>query len=225
MVRSISGPTDPPEALLSDKAEDSGGSGDQLLEASPALGQKAIETRKGPRSASQSLPRRSRMGPRLALLGSDIMVLAACELLALFVVHQGGSGTTRSIILADALLSILLAFVMVLCFLANGLYPTAPAHAFKNSFTELRDIGFALGVTGLVVLGIDHLAGSLAKQATLAPATIVGTLLLASIAIPTGRIITRNSSSGFRRETPRAHYWHGHDDPTPGPLPVVGSSN
>jgi len=131
------------------------------------------------------------MGQRLALLGSDIMVLAACELLALFVVHQGGSGTTRSIIFANALLSILLALVMVLCFLANGLYPAAPAHAFKSSFTELRDIGFALGVTGLVVLGIDHLAGSLAKQASLAPATIVGTLLLASIAIPSGRIITR----------------------------------
>jgi len=133
--------------------------------------------------------RRRRIGPRLALLGTDLLALLACEYVALYVVKQPGSGQSRT--LANLLLSVPLFIAVVISFSINNLYAKSPGQVLKNSFTELHDIVYALGVAGCVVLGIDHLFGSLEKQATLAPVTIVVALLLAAVAIPVARGLSR----------------------------------
>jgi exopolysaccharide biosynthesis polyprenyl glycosylphosphotransferase len=129
------------------------------------------------------------LGPRLALLFADLMALAACEYLALLIVQQPGSGPNRS--LANVLLSVPLLIIVVISLSINNGYATSPGQVLKNSFTELHDIVYALGVAGCAVLGIDHLFGSLEKQATLEPITIVVALLLAAAVIPAARGLSR----------------------------------
>ena len=130
-----------------------------------------------------------RLGPRLALLGTDLLALVACLYVAVEIVHQSGSGPHQT--LANILLSLPLFVVVVISFSINNLYAKSPGQVLKNSFTELHDIVYALGVAGCVVLGIDHLFGSLEKQATLEPVTIVVALLLAAAAIPAARGLSR----------------------------------
>jgi len=129
------------------------------------------------------------LGPRVALLLTDLLALAACEYMALYIVQQPGSGPNRP--LANILLSVPLFIMVVISLSINNGYATSPVQVLKNSFTELHDIVYALGVAGCVVLGIDHLFGSLEKQATLEPVTIVVALLLAAAVIPAARGLSR----------------------------------
>jgi exopolysaccharide biosynthesis polyprenyl glycosylphosphotransferase len=129
------------------------------------------------------------IGPRLVLLLSDLIALALCEYLALLIVQQPGSGQNRT--MANILLSVPLFIIVVISLSINNGYATSPSQVLKNSFTELHDIVYALGVAGCVVLGIDHLFGSLERQATIEPITIVVALLLAAAALPTARGLSR----------------------------------
>ena len=130
-----------------------------------------------------------RLGPRLALVLSDMIALVFCEYLALIVVAQPGSGPNR--VLATILLSVPLFIIVVASLSINNAYATSPSQVLKNSFTELHDIVYALGVAGCLVLGIDHLFGSLERQATLEPVTVVVALLLAAAVLPAARGATR----------------------------------
>jgi exopolysaccharide biosynthesis polyprenyl glycosylphosphotransferase len=96
-----------------------------------------------------------------------------------------------SALFANIALSLPLLIVVVAAFALNNLYSKAPGQLLKSSFTELHDIVYGLGIAGCVVLGIDHLLGSLERQATLEPVTIVVALLLAVILVPIGRIVSR----------------------------------
>ena len=133
--------------------------------------------------------RRHWLGPRMALLFSDLVAIVLCEYLALLVVAQAGSGANR--VLANVLLSIPLFIIVVVSLSINNAYATSPSQVLKNSFTELHDIVYALGVAGCLVLGIDHLFGSLERQATIEPITVVVTLLLAAAVLPAARGTTR----------------------------------
>lgn len=119
------------------------------------------------------------------------MVLVGCEAAALYLVHKDSASSTRAIMLANSWLSLPLLVLVVVSFAANGLYSKSPAQVLQNSFTELRDIVYALGVAGCLVLGVDHLFGSLERQATVEPVTIVVALLFAVPAIPIGRALSR----------------------------------
>ena len=129
------------------------------------------------------------LGPRIAVVFTDLLALAACEFMALYIVQQPGAGPNR--LLANVFLSIPLFIVVVISLSINNGYATSPGQVLKNSFTEFHDIVYALGVAGCVVLGIDHLFGSLEKQATLEPVTIVVALLLAAAVIPVARGLSR----------------------------------
>jgi exopolysaccharide biosynthesis polyprenyl glycosylphosphotransferase len=138
------------------------------------------------------IPRgRARLGPRLTLVGSDVVSLTLCLFAAGYLVHQPGGGTARSILLANVALSLPLIAVLVISFSLNNLYTRSPGTVLKSSFTELHDIVYGLGIAGCAVLGIDHLFGSLERRATLEPVTIVVALLLAAAVIPAGRAISR----------------------------------
>jgi exopolysaccharide biosynthesis polyprenyl glycosylphosphotransferase len=155
----------------------------------PVLAPGEVVAHPGLKSLIREEAQRRWLGPRMALLFSDLIALALCEYLALLIVQQNGSGPNR--LLANILLSVPLFIIVVISLSINNGYATSPSQVLKNSFTELHDIVYALGVAGCVVLGIDHLFGSLERQATLEPITIVVALLLAAAALPTARGISR----------------------------------
>ena len=129
--------------------------------------------------------------PRLALLASDLVALTLCLSAALYLVHQPTSASVDSALLANIVLSLPLLIVVVIALGLNNLYSKAPGQVLKSSFTELHDIVYGLGIAGCAVLGIDHLFGSFERRATLEPVTIVVALLLAVVAIPAGRAVSR----------------------------------
>ena len=128
---------------------------------------------------------------RLALVASDMVALTLCLFAALYLVHQPGNDSPDSALLADVVLSLSLIAIVVVSFSFNSLYSKLPGQVLKSSFTELHDIVYSLGVAGCVILGIGHLFGSLQRQATLEPVTIVIALLFAVVVIPTGRAVSR----------------------------------
>ena len=149
-----------------------------------------VSARPGLKSVISNEARRRWLGPRIALVVTDLLALVACEYAALNVVAQPGAGPNR--LFANFILSIPLFIVVVISLSMNNAYATSPRQVLKNSFTELHDIVYALGVAGCVVLGIDHLFGGLEKQATLEPITIVVALLLAAAVLPASRGVSRS---------------------------------
>ena len=163
--------------------------GDEPVAVGPIVVPSDTLSRVTPKSVIRRKAHRRWLGHCIALVLTDLLALTACEYLALCIVQQPGSGPSRS--LANFLLSVPLFIMVVISLSINNGYATSPAQVFKNSFTELHDIIYALGVAGCVVLGIDHLFGGLEKQATLEPVTIVVALLLAAAAIPAARGLSR----------------------------------
>lgn len=144
-----------------------------------------------PSQAAQALARGSRIGPRLALIATDIVGIALSMLAALALVRKPGALDTPTAIRADIVVTVPL-FVIVLCsFAANGLYSKAPGQVLRNSFTELRDIVYALGVAGVVILGVDHISGHYELETSVVSATIVVALLLAGGVLPITRALVR----------------------------------
>jgi exopolysaccharide biosynthesis polyprenyl glycosylphosphotransferase len=137
---------------------------------------------------------------QLALVASDLVALTLCLSAALYLIHQAGNGSVRSALLADAVLSLPLFVVVVIALALNNLYSKSPGQVLKSSFTELHDVIYGLGIAGCVALGIDHLFGSLERQATLEPVTIVVALLLAAAVIPAGRALTRAGLRAVKTE-------------------------
>ena len=117
-------------------------------------------------------------------MASDVVGLAICLCLALYLVHQPGTGSVSSILVANVVLSLPLFVAVVTALALNNLYSKSPGQVLKSSFNELHDIVYGLGIAGCCVLGIDHLFGSLERQATLEPVTIVIALLFAVAAHP-----------------------------------------
>ncbi|MGP8064535.1 MAG: nucleoside-diphosphate sugar epimerase/dehydratase, partial [Acidimicrobiales bacterium] len=158
------------------------------LQAVPALASPDVERGSWPSPVAKG---RTSFRPRLALVASDAVALTLCFSAALRLVHQPGSSSVDSALLANVVLSLPLLGVVVVAFALNNLYSKKPGQVLKSSFTELHDIVYGLGISGCVVLGIDQLFGSLERQATMKPVTIVVALLLAVAAIPTGRTVSR----------------------------------
>ncbi|MGO9150342.1 MAG: sugar transferase, partial [Acidimicrobiales bacterium] len=158
------------------------------LQAVPPPGPSAVERAAPPSPAAK---RRPPFRPRLALVASDVVALTLCLSAALYLVHQPTSASVDSALVANVVLSLPLLIVVVVALALNNLYSKAPGQVLKSSFTELHDIVYGLGISGCVVLGIDHLFGSLERQATLEPVTIVVALLLAVVVVPTGRALSR----------------------------------
>jgi exopolysaccharide biosynthesis polyprenyl glycosylphosphotransferase len=147
------------------------------------------------RAQAHALPMpkgRARFGPRLALVASDLAALTLCLSGALYFVHQKSpSPRWDSVLFANVVLSLPLLAVVGISFALNNLYAKAPGQVLKSSFSELHDIIYGLGIAGCAVLGFDHLFGSLQREATLQPLTIVIALLFASVAIPVLRAVSR----------------------------------
>jgi len=147
-----------------------------------------VETSPG---AGPSIKGRKRFGSRLLLVGTDLVALALCLAAALYFVRQPGHGGPGSVWRANILLSLPLLVVVMASFFFNNLYAKAPDQLLKNSFSELHDVIYGLGIAGCAVLGIDHLFGALQRQASLQPVTILIALLLAAVVIPAGRAASR----------------------------------
>jgi exopolysaccharide biosynthesis polyprenyl glycosylphosphotransferase len=158
------------------------------LQSVPVLASSAVQQGARPSPAAKG---RAPFRPGLALVASDVVALSLCLSAALYLVHQPGNGSVDSALLANVVLSLPLLAVVVVALALNNLYSKAPGQVLKSSFTELHDIVYGLGIAGCVVLGIDHLFGSLERQATLEPVTIVVALLLAVAVVPTGRTVSR----------------------------------
>jgi hypothetical protein len=62
-----------------------------------------------------------------------------------------------------------------------------------DSFGEVRGVLCGLGMAGCAVLATDHLFGSLQRQATLTPGTIVAAVLAAAVCVPALRAVTRGA--------------------------------
>ncbi|MGO9880755.1 MAG: sugar transferase [Acidimicrobiales bacterium] len=167
------------------------------LQAVPVLAPTAVEQGVGTAPGAKS---RGRFRPQLALVASDVVGLAICLCLALYLVHQPGTGSVSSILVANVVLSLPLFVAVVTALALNNLYSKSPGQVLKSSFNELHDIVYGLGIAGCCVLGIDHLFGSLERQATLEPVTIVIALLIAVAAIPTGRAASRRALRAVKTE-------------------------
>jgi exopolysaccharide biosynthesis polyprenyl glycosylphosphotransferase len=143
---------------------------------------------------------RGRFRPRLALMISDVFALALGLAAALYLVHQPGDSSVDAAFVANIVLSLPLFAGVVVALALNNLYSKSPGQVLKSSFNELHDIVYGLGIAGCCVLGVDHLFGSLERQATLEPVTIVIALLLAVVLIPTGRGASRAILRSVRAE-------------------------
>jgi exopolysaccharide biosynthesis polyprenyl glycosylphosphotransferase len=144
---------------------------------------------------------RARFGPRLALVASDLIALTLCLSGALLLTHQKGTSSSQhQALLANVVLSLPLLVVVVLSFALNNLYAKAPGQVLRNSFTELHDIIYGLGIAGCAVLGLDHLFPTFRSEATLDDVTIVFALLFAAVAIPALRAISRAALRAVRVE-------------------------
>ena len=94
-------------------------------------------------------------------------------------------------LLANIVLTLPLFAGVVIALALNNLYSKSPGQVLKSSFNELHDIVYGLGIAGCCVLGVGRFFGSLERQATLEPVTIVIALLFAVAFIPTGRAASR----------------------------------
>jgi len=187
-----------PSSALSNVAVDSETLGRApTLQALPDLASSPVGP--GPRPSRVAKSHR-RFRPRLALVASDTVAMTLCFSAALYLVHQPSDASVNSALLANVVLSLPLLAVVVIALALNNLYSKSPGQMLKSSFTELHDIVYGLGIAGCVVLGIDHLFGSLERQATLEPVTIVVALLLAVAVIPTGRVMTRAALHAIKME-------------------------
>ena len=135
--------------------------------------------------------RAARIGPRVALLLADFVVVSVCELVAVSIVHQTPTDGSASALGPDLMLGAVLPLAATLAFLANGLYKRWPRQLMVNTFSELRDVVYALAVAGCFVLGINHLFGDLEVRASFAPVTIVVALLFSVFTIPIARGLVR----------------------------------
>lgn len=135
--------------------------------------------------------RAGRVGPRVALFVADFLLVSLCELAAFAVIHENPTGNPGTVVGTDLLLGAVLPMATALAFLANGLYKRWPHHLMVNSFSELRDVIYALAVAGCFVLGIEHLLGDLDVPASFAPLTIVTALFFSAVAVPIGRAAVR----------------------------------
>ncbi len=140
---------------------------------------------------SRVTSRAARVGPRVALFLTDFLIVSLCEAAALAVVHENPAGATGQVLGTDLLLGAVLPMATALAFLANGLYKRWPHHLMVNTFSELRDIIYALAVAGCFVLGIDHLLGDLNVPASFAPLTTVTALFFSAVTLPIGRAVVR----------------------------------
>jgi exopolysaccharide biosynthesis polyprenyl glycosylphosphotransferase len=134
--------------------------------------------------------RAARIGPRVALFVADLAVVGACEILAVRIVHQTPAGSGSALI-PDLILGGLLQLAAAVAFWANGLYARWPRQLMVNTFSELRDIIYALAFASCFVLGINHLFGGLEARSSVAPVTIVVALTIAALAVPMGRALAR----------------------------------
>ncbi len=162
----------------------------------PALLQPVAESAPEPPGQQQSdrlrhsSTRLARIGPRVALLLSDLITISLCEFVAVQIVRQTPAGS-GSVLGPDLILATLIQVTAALAFWANGLYARWPRQMMVNTFAELRDIVYALAVASCFVLGINHLLSGLEDRSSLAPVTIVVTVSLAAVAIPIARGIVR----------------------------------
>ncbi len=137
--------------------------------------------------------RRRRIGPRIVLMCSDLLVVGLCEVVALALIHKAPSEITSPNTWDNVVLGIPLPIVAVLAFSLNGLYKKWPQQLLTSSFTELRDTIYALALAGCVVLAINHFVTPMFgdQNVTFVPDTIVAALLLAAVAVPVGRALVR----------------------------------
>jgi exopolysaccharide biosynthesis polyprenyl glycosylphosphotransferase len=133
----------------------------------------------------------ARVGPRVALMATDFVVVVLCEYAAAFLLNKAPVQGTRTTLQADLLLGSLLPVTAVLAFLVNGLYQRWPRQLMMNSFSELRDITYALAVAGCVSIGINHLFGDFQVQDSFAPPATVLTLIFCVGTIPISRAAVR----------------------------------
>jgi len=151
--------------------------------------------------ASAMAAGRRRFTPPVALAASDLATLTLCLAIAKYFVHQPPGKGSLSVAFANVVLSLPMLVVVVVSFALNNLYAKSPGQAMNSSFSELHDIVYGLGIAGCAALGIDHLLfGSLQQRATLDSSTIVIALLMAAVAVPTGRAATRIALRAVKAE-------------------------
>jgi exopolysaccharide biosynthesis polyprenyl glycosylphosphotransferase len=127
--------------------------------------------------------------PHLLLL-SDVAAIVGCLAIANAVVSYSPHTQPPSTV-ATVLLAMPLPVTVVAAFAANGLYVRWQRQLLSSSFTELRDIAFALALAGCLTLGFDHLFGSLERRSSLEPMCIVAALLMSLPAVAAARAATR----------------------------------
>ncbi len=152
---------------------------------------------------SAATRRRRRVGPRTALICSDVAVTLLCEVVALSLVHKSPSDLSGAGGWANVALAAGIPLVVLLAFSLRGADQRWPSQLLRSSFSELSDTIYALSLTGCIVLGFNHFVRPIlgSRLIYFEPATIVTALLLAGVAIPSGRALTRLAlrSAGFEQ--------------------------
>jgi exopolysaccharide biosynthesis polyprenyl glycosylphosphotransferase len=148
--------------------------------------------REEPSVSLEPLSRRRRVtvAPHV-LVVTDVVAVAGCLALASALLQHGPDSLSPSGLGATVLLALPLPVAVVGAFAANGLYVRWPRQLLASSFTEVRDIAFALALAGCLTLGFDHLFGDLERESHLEPASIVTALLLALPAVAVTRGVAR----------------------------------
>lgn len=166
----------------------------RLVPAEPAPGG-ATSLPEGVALASgESRPReraRRHVSRRSALVLSDVAAICLSEVFALLWIPVYPRQHLAVAPLEYLLICLPLPVVGAVALAANGLYVRWPHQLLNSSFSELRDIVYALGVAGGLVLGWDHIWRSLGQRPTLHPLTVVLAMVFAVVLLPASRAATR----------------------------------
>jgi exopolysaccharide biosynthesis polyprenyl glycosylphosphotransferase len=146
------------------------------------------------------LRRRARFGPRLALVLSDALVLTVCIVAAMNIPGATRPHVSGSRDFANVEFGALVVVVALVAFALNNLYSKSPGQVLKNSFTELHDVVYGLGIAGCVALAIHYWFWSAKNPLSILGVTVVVALLFAAVLVPIGRAVTRSALRVVRLE-------------------------
>ena len=140
-----------------------------------------------PGTTTKRARRLSFLKPRLLIACGDVFIIGFSELLADRIVDAPRTLPSGSPVRADLAFGAILVTASVIAFWINGLYRGRSRQLMLNTFSEIRDVAFALAVAGCVVLGINHLSGYIAVRTTFSSLTVVVTLAFAACLVPLER--------------------------------------
>jgi exopolysaccharide biosynthesis polyprenyl glycosylphosphotransferase len=90
-----------------------------------------------------------------------------------------------------------LPITVVLCLAIAGLYRSARHALHPSTFTEMKDIAFAVGAGGILLLALGAVGHSISKAASMNPTQVLMAIVIATLFVVIGRALVRAWVNSF----------------------------